>query len=613
MKTSLLFYLCFLSFCLHAQTTSKYAVEKNLLTTDLFSLAENQKQASDFVTKATFLNLDKNRLRQLMLARPATLTLVLPQADKQNLVVELEQHQIVTDNFKVDTPEGETIVELGLYYKGYVQGHKESLASLSVFDDMVIGMLILEGTTYELGHIGQDIFPASTSYIFYNTQDMLVEIGKLECLTEDSKLSSSQVDFDEAAQAAALAKVVKFYIESDYDTYLNKGSNTQNVTNYITGFFNQVATLYANESINVQISELFIWTMQDPYTGFIFGQPIDGSGASLSVFVPRMQSRGFDGNIAQLIQMVSQGNDGLAFVDELCDNNPYAYCDVVSSYNQYPTYSWTVQAFTHEAGHVMGSPHTTECVWGPSNNMRLEACPGVGGCTIVSPPVTQTIMNPGCVIPDFTKGFGTQPGNLIRSRVAAATCLDEALPLDLLAFQGEILEKGNKLFWVTAAERNTKWHIIERSSDSGKSFSEIGRLPAAEFSMSELRYEWIDQQPLLIGFYRLRTVDLDGTEQFSPILRLERKSYSSTLGLTNVFPNPAEDWLQVQVQSPKAQQVELRMTDVAGKVIQLYTYDIAEGLTTLQLTTTNLAEGLYFLELISGTSTHQLQQVVISR
>ncbi|MBK8348597.1 MAG: hypothetical protein IPL08_13660 [Saprospiraceae bacterium] len=40
--------------------------------------------------------------------------------------------------------------------------------------------------------------------------------------------------------------------------------NTTTVTTFITGIFNQVSTLYANEQINTVVSEIVIWTQPSP-------------------------------------------------------------------------------------------------------------------------------------------------------------------------------------------------------------------------------------------------------------------------------------------------------------------------------------------------------------
>jgi len=584
---------------------------------DLFRLQTNQDQAKDFVTEAVFYHLNPERLRQLERERPFEWQLQLPLADKSPLTLNLQRHQITTDDFKVNTPEGEMAVETGVFYKGRVQGDKNSHVAISIFKDHVVGFLTYEGKSHELGHLQQGAYPASTEYIFYNVANMLMQ-KNFECGTEEAKIGQQPAS---PAQANSADKVVKIYIEADYDAYQEKGSSVQNVVDYIEGFFNEVAVLYTNESINVQISEIFVWTTQDPYTGtitipFVGTVNLDGSGASLQPFADRMDNIGFDGNIAHLIQMVSQGNDGIAVTGSLCGDNPYAYSDVEAAFNQYPAYSWTVQVFTHENGHVLGSEHTTVCTWGPNNNQRLESlCPGEfpsDFCSIVSPPVTETIMNPGCVRPDFSKGFGDDPGDLIRNEVATANCLDElSVPLDMLHFDGTITEKGNQLRWQTANEVNTKWHIIERSPNGKHHFTEVGRVAAAGYATQAQDYEWLDAQPLAEAYYRLKTLDADGQKHFSKLIRLENKPQENSLRLTNVHPVPATDWLQLEFQSPDNQNIEIQFIDLYGRVVQALSQKSVVGTNVLNLETAKLAAGLYILQITDAQGRQLSQNVVI--
>ena len=57
--------------------------------------------------------------------------------------------------------------------------------------------------------------------------------------------------------------VPQVYIEADYQLYQNKGS-VSNTVNYLTGVFNNSATIYANDGITVENSEIFVWTSDDP-------------------------------------------------------------------------------------------------------------------------------------------------------------------------------------------------------------------------------------------------------------------------------------------------------------------------------------------------------------
>jgi hypothetical protein len=194
------------------------------------------------------------------------------------------------------------------------------------------------------------------------------------------------------------------------------------VTNYVTGFFNQSAVLYSNESIPIALSQVYVWTSNDPYSD------TGDSSTMLSGFQSYRNS--FNGDLGHLVAFHGGGGIAAGF-SGFCNaniDNRQCFSGVNSSYSNVPTYSWTVQVFTHEMGHLMGSRHTHACVWN-GNNTQIDGCyTPEGTCSQVGyPSGGGTIMSychlsgrPGI---NFNNGFGSQPGNVIRSRFNAASCL----------------------------------------------------------------------------------------------------------------------------------------------------------------------------------------------
>jgi hypothetical protein len=201
--------------------------------------------------------------------------------------------------------------------------------------------------------------------------------------------------------------------------FLDKGSSTINVVNYVSGIYNQVVILYANETITTLISEIFVWTSADPYIG------LSGSSAHLNDF--RVNRPVIDGDLGHLLSTKSINVGGIAYVDVLCNNAyRYAFSNIDNTYSNFPTYSWTVMVVTHEMGHNLGSPHTQNCGWvgGALDNCYTTE----GGCPPGPAPTTGGTIMSYCHLAsygiNFNNGFGTQPGDLIRLRVNAANCID---------------------------------------------------------------------------------------------------------------------------------------------------------------------------------------------
>ena len=99
-----------------------------------------------------------------------------------------------------------------------------------------------------------------------------------------------------------------------------------------------------------------------------------------------------------------------------------------SSYNNFPTYSWSVFVITHEFGHLFGSRHTHACVWN-GNDTAIDGCAGnvEGNCPLPGYPANGGTIMSYCHLQsvgiNFNLGFGPQPGNVIRNSVNNASCL----------------------------------------------------------------------------------------------------------------------------------------------------------------------------------------------
>ena len=97
----------------------------------------------------------------------------------------------------------------------------------------------------------------------------------------------------------------------------------------------------------------------------------------------------------------------------------------------------------------------------------------------------------------------------------------DALPVELMSFEGYPGQNGNMLVWKTATEHNSDHYIIERSTTGEFGLnSVIGQTLAAGNSTVENTYVLVDNdfEPT-INYYRLTQVDVDGQYKiYDPIL-----------------------------------------------------------------------------------------------
>jgi hypothetical protein len=384
-------------------------------------------EASSALTKATILDLRSENLKSAFEAKSEMIELTLPRSEELDFVLELVRYQTISDDFIVTSASsnGESVpYQPGIHYRGIVKGANQSIAAVSIFKDEIIGVIsTLQDGNMVLGKTRSD----RSQYIFYKENDLTIT-NNFECGTDEldmSKIDLKQLqDIANSNSAESPGDCVKVYIECEHDMYLEKGS-IANTVNYMTGLFNVVATLYQNESVVTETSQIFVWDTPDSY-------PTNSSSSALNSF--RSTRPSFNGDLAHLVSRGAPAGGGVAWVDALCTSYNYAYSYVNSTYQVFPTYSWSVEVFTHEMGHNLGSPHTHACAWN-GNNTAIDGCgPAAGyseGCN-AAVPAEGTIMSychlVGGVGINFNLGFGQQPGDLIRAEINAASCLSACGP-----------------------------------------------------------------------------------------------------------------------------------------------------------------------------------------
>jgi hypothetical protein len=363
--------------------------------------------------QSAILQLQRESLENILTEKPEHMELQLQDAAGNLWKVDLIQSRSVTNDFVVRTSDSDEdiYVDEALFYRGVVKGDYNSVAAFTVYNGHIVGM-ISSGLGNMVLHPMED---EEGSFVFYNDVDLTSNIP-FECKADELDWVGESDSNDEGINSRALSDCVRVYIECDYALYQNKGSNVTNVVNWITAVYNNVATLYANESINTAISEVFVWTSADSYSK---------TNASTALTQFRNLRTTFNGDLAHLAALGGNNLGGVAWVNAMCTTYKYAYSNIASTYQNVPTYSWTVMVMTHEMGHNLGSNHTQWCGW---SGGALDNCYTTeGGCAPGPAPVGGGTIMSYCHLTSYginlANGFGTQPGNLIRSRVSSVTCL----------------------------------------------------------------------------------------------------------------------------------------------------------------------------------------------
>lgn len=401
------------------KTAKKNFVKFSPFTKDVAS--KNEAVYKNEADGVTILKLKSSELQTIVSEKPEALELSFPFEDRE-ITVELVKNTILTTDFQIETDKGVTAYTPGVYYQGIIKGDNTSVVAFSFFENDVVGV----ASTNELGNIVLGKTKSTQDFVSYSDNKLKLK-NQFTCGADElPENKNNGISFDPNKKSSKNSdNCIRIYFEVCNNVYAQNSSNTTTTTNKITAHFNNIKTLYDNENVKVAMSSIYIWTTADPYVG-----STKTASELLNQF--RATRTSFNGDVAQLLRVQSmQASGGVAWVNAVCTSNKYSFCGINNQQINVPTYSWNIEAMTHELGHNFGSPHTHACAWN-GNNTAIDGCgPASGnneGCDGPLPTTAKgTIMSYCHLVSSvgisFANGFGQQPGDLIRQTIASKPCL----------------------------------------------------------------------------------------------------------------------------------------------------------------------------------------------
>ncbi len=176
--------------------------------------------------------------------------------------------------------------------------------------------------------------------------------------------------------------------------------------------------------------------------------------------------------------------------------------------------------------------------------------------------------------------------------------LNEFLPVELGSFEGVSKENSVAINWTTLSETNVYKYIVERSEDGFTQFKELGETAVFGNSQAIKSYTFEDTTPLAKGFYRLKTVDIDGTFSHSDIILVEREI--ADIRVVNIYPNPVKDLTEIIYETKAYSSIHFKVFDVNGMLKADQVLEADNGFNKIPFDFSGLREGVYFITLESG-------------
>lgn len=194
-----------------------------------------------------------------------------------------------------------------------------------------------------------------------------------------------------------------------------------------------------------------------------------------------------------------------------------------------------------------------------------------------------------------------QAGTNTKYSIALARYTNNILPLKLLDIIAKKDGKTNLLRWTTAEEINLDRFEIQRSQD-GRAFSAIGKI-----NPGLTKYNFIDVKPFTgTNYYRLKMIDKDGRFEYSPV----RIVINNGTFYISLYPLPAKDRLNIQIQSSKIEKAEISITDISGKTLITKPVSLMTGTNNSVINIQSLRKGVYLLKAVTSETTETRKIIV---
>ena len=207
-------------------------------------------------------------------------------------------------------------------------------------------------------------------------------------------------------------------------------------------------------------------------------------------------------------------------------------------------------------------------------------------------------------VPVEAFGPATGSGPYVRTVAGLTTAgpyvvLDQQapLPVELVRFEANRPAGQARvlLSWATASEKNNEGFEVQRQDEGQTTFRRAGFVTGRGTSSSASEYTYEDPNDFRgVSYYRLRQLDEDGTESFSPVRAVSGLNGGALFSLS-AFPNPVSPQavltLEATGQLPEGLRLALYAAD--GRLVRQLSWPARQ---TLQLLpTTDLPRGAYWL------------------
>lgn len=183
------------------------------------------------------------------------------------------------------------------------------------------------------------------------------------------------------------------------------------------------------------------------------------------------------------------------------------------------------------------------------------------------------------------------------------------LPVQWISFNAKRNQSDVVLTWKTASEINNRGFEIMRSND-GVNFSVIGFVKGKGNYNLQSNYSFTDKLEANTGrvvYYKLKQLDYNGRINYSEVRELLLSN--DYLQSVSVYPNPFNSDFNLDLQLTDANDVNIFVHDIQGKLVLEQTLYCSTGQNKVTIAASELKNGFYFATIKVGLQTHVIKLI----
>ncbi len=185
------------------------------------------------------------------------------------------------------------------------------------------------------------------------------------------------------------------------------------------------------------------------------------------------------------------------------------------------------------------------------------------------------------------------------------------LPVEFLKFSGSLQNTQVLVSWTIIALKDIDHFEIERSIDN-TTYTKAGVVADDVKLNQEQSFVFADDITGLNGdiiYYRLKVIGKGGEIKYSNILVVRKTSLKTDV---TIMPNPANNYININLYSGKNVQAQLIVIDKLGRKVLTQKRNLLKGDNKIYVALNNYAEGVYAV-IIETSGERVVKQFIISR